>query len=137
MKLKIGLFSIALCSLFLVSCNPSSSNTDGTTNGGTDTPPVIDTKGDEFHNHVYGDDWVYDDYYHYHECECHAKKDVALHTWDDGVVTKEATKTEDGSKTFTCTVCGKTKIEVIPKTGTITNGGELPDTGEEWGDPHK
>ena len=36
------------------------------------------------------------------------------HTWDDGVVTKEATTTETGIKTYTCTVCGETKTEIIP-----------------------
>ena len=37
------------------------------------------------------------------------------HKWDNGVVTKEATEEEEGVKTYTCTVCGKTKTEVIPK----------------------
>ena len=33
------------------------------------------------------------------------------HTWGRGIITKEATAEEDGEKTFTCEVCGKTKIE--------------------------
>ena len=37
------------------------------------------------------------------------------HTWDAGIVTKEATETEEGEKTYTCTVCDKTKKEAIPK----------------------
>lgn len=36
------------------------------------------------------------------------------HKWDDGKITKEATPTEDGVKTFTCTACGETKTEVVP-----------------------
>lgn len=36
------------------------------------------------------------------------------HTWDEGVVTKEATTTETGIKTYTCTVCGEIKTEIIP-----------------------
>ena len=36
------------------------------------------------------------------------------HEWDDGVVTKEATTTETGIITYTCTVCGDTKTEEIP-----------------------
>ena len=36
------------------------------------------------------------------------------HSWDEGVVTKEATETENGIKTFTCTVCDATKTEEIP-----------------------
>lgn len=37
------------------------------------------------------------------------------HTWDNGVITKEATCKEEGSKTYTCSICGDTKTEVIPK----------------------
>ena len=38
------------------------------------------------------------------------------HSWDKGVATKEATCKETGIMTYTCTVCGETKTEVIPKT---------------------
>ena len=38
---------------------------------------------------------------------------VKGHTWNAGVVTKEPTETEDGEKTYTCTVCGETKTEVV------------------------
>ena len=37
------------------------------------------------------------------------------HTWNNGEITKPATVTEEGVKTFTCTVCGNTKTESIPK----------------------
>ncbi len=37
------------------------------------------------------------------------------HSWDSGVVTKEATTQEEGIKTYTCTVCSETKTESIPK----------------------
>ena len=37
------------------------------------------------------------------------------HSFDDGVVTKEPTKGEDGVKTYTCKICNFTKTEVIPK----------------------
>ena len=36
------------------------------------------------------------------------------HTWNDGVVQKEATTTAVGEKLYTCTVCGATKTEEIP-----------------------
>ncbi|MGN1167060.1 MAG: glycoside hydrolase family 2 TIM barrel-domain containing protein, partial [Lachnospiraceae bacterium] len=36
------------------------------------------------------------------------------HSYDAGVVTKEPTETEEGVKTYTCTVCGDTKTEAIP-----------------------
>ncbi|MCD7837940.1 MAG: fibronectin type III domain-containing protein, partial [Clostridiales bacterium] len=39
------------------------------------------------------------------------------HVWDEGTVTTEATCTEDGVMTYTCTVCGETKTEAIPATG--------------------
>ena len=41
--------------------------------------------------------------------------DAVGHNWDNGKVTKEATKTAEGIKTYTCTVCGKTKTQSIPK----------------------
>lgn len=44
------------------------------------------------------------------------------HTWDAGVVTKKATATTDGVKTYTCSVCGETKTERIAKTGENTSG---------------
>jgi hypothetical protein len=37
------------------------------------------------------------------------------HTWDGGEVTKEPTTEETGEKTFTCTVCGHTRTEELPK----------------------
>ena len=36
------------------------------------------------------------------------------HRWDEGVITKPATRTEEGEKTFTCTVCRTTRTETIP-----------------------
>ena len=37
------------------------------------------------------------------------------HNWDDGVVTKKATTTATGTKTFTCEACKETRTETIPK----------------------
>ncbi len=39
----------------------------------------------------------------------------ANHTWNAGVVTKAATESAEGVKTYTCSVCGGTKTEKIPK----------------------
>ena len=39
------------------------------------------------------------------------------HKWDEGVVTKKATCTEAGEKTYTCTVCNATRTEKIEATG--------------------
>jgi hypothetical protein len=40
----------------------------------------------------------------------------SLHKWNDGAVTKEATATKDGEKTFTCSKCKGTTTEAIPAT---------------------
>ena len=39
------------------------------------------------------------------------------HVWNGGEVTKEATCTEDGVRTFTCKGCGETRTEVIASEG--------------------
>ena len=39
------------------------------------------------------------------------------HNWDSGKITKAATCTEAGVKTYTCTRCQKTKTEEIKATG--------------------
>ena len=39
---------------------------------------------------------------------------VCKHTWDSSEVTNPATHTTEGTKTYTCTSCGKTKTESIP-----------------------
>lgn len=44
-----------------------------------------------------------------------------LHTWDHGVVSKEATANSAGEIVYTCTLCGETKTVQIPATGDNTN----------------
>ena len=41
--------------------------------------------------------------------------ECTTHKWDGGQVTKSATCTSTGVKTYTCTVCGETKTETIAK----------------------
>ena len=41
------------------------------------------------------------------------------HDWDRGTVTKEATCTDPGEKTFTCSICKSIKKEEIPATGHV------------------
>lgn len=68
--------------------------------------------------HDYGEWTLLDDSQHQRICsrdESHVEKEA--HTWDNGVVTKEATDSEEGVKTYTCSVCKGTKTEVIPKFG--------------------
>ena len=62
------------------------------------------------------------------------------HQWDDGVITKEPTATEPGIKTYTCTVCNKTKTESIAKVhvhdytrlGEIVEGPYCETEGKRW-----
>ena len=42
------------------------------------------------------------------------------HAWDDGKITKEATETAEGTKTYSCKVCGVTRTETIPKKDAVT-----------------
>ena len=42
------------------------------------------------------------------------------HQWDNGVITKAATATQTGIKTYTCTVCKTTRTEVIKALGNDT-----------------
>lgn len=39
------------------------------------------------------------------------------HSWDNGKITKKATCTETGTKTYTCTVCGESYIETVAVLG--------------------
>ena len=41
------------------------------------------------------------------------------HNWNNGVITKQATKTEEGEIKYTCWECNKTKTETIPKLSAI------------------
>ena len=69
------------------------------------TPPTCTEKGYTTHTCSCGHSYV-DTY-----------TDALGHAWDGGKVTKPATATETGIKTFTCTRCSATKTETIPATG--------------------
>ena len=78
------------------------------------------------HKCEFSTDWSSDDASHWHACtgeECTLVADKADHAWDAGVITTKATQDADGVKTFTCSVCAKTKTESVPFTGF---------TREEW-----
>ena len=54
---------------------------------------------------------------HYKKClTCGEMIETADHTWNNGEITTEPTTTTEGVKTYTCTACGDTKTEVVPKT---------------------
>ncbi len=68
------------------------------------------------HTHSYGSDWKSDTTGHWKECACKDRAEENAHTQDAGTVTKEATKTEPGIKTYQCSVCGYVmKTEEIAK----------------------
>lgn len=66
------------------------------------------------HRHSYA--IKFDQNYHWEGCDCGATRNKTEHTWGEPEVTKAATCTEPGEKTFTC-VCGATKMKTIPATG--------------------
>ena len=75
-----------------------------------------------------------------HTCSCgHSYVDTytdALgHAWDSGKVTKPATATEAGIKTFTCTRCSATKTETIPATGSVDVTQMFTDVEKNWAYP--
>ena len=56
------------------------------------------------------------------------------HQWDEGVITTAPTCSDAGVKTYTCTVCGETKTEVLDATGhTPVDVAEQPATCTEAG----
>ena len=68
------------------------------------------------HEHSWPNEWQKDENNHWKNCletSCGAV-DIHPHEWDKGTVTKEASTTEKGVKTYTCTVCGYQKTEEIP-----------------------
>ena len=88
----------------------------------TVTGPTCTAKGYTTHTCACGDSYV-DTYV-----------DALGHAWDNGKVTKPATETEDGVKTFTCTRCGETKTETIPATGVMDVTEMFTDVSHSWAD---
>ena len=74
------------------------------------TAPTCTAKGYTTHTCSCGDSYV-DTY-----------TDALGHAWDSGKVTKPATSTETGIKTYTCTRCGATKTVTIPVGGCPSAG---------------
>ena len=96
--------------------------------GGGDKPsstkPETGTSSSDVPTHQFEKTWSADENYHWHACTIagHSDtKDKAAHTWDAGVVTTPADYGKDGEKTFSCTVCGKTKVEKLPALQAQTN----------------
>ena len=71
---------------------------------------IIDKLG-----HDYSTERKYDETNHWNECACGWKNSIEPHSWNDGVITKEATVDEEGIKTYECSVCGATKEEIVAR----------------------
>ena len=71
-------------------------------------------KVEKLKEHSYGEWTKHDDKQHKHSCVC-GDTQYAAHTWDSGKVTEVPTHTKEGTKTYTCTVCGETKTEKVEK----------------------
>ncbi len=65
-------------------------------------------------DHIYGEWLPYTNELHQQTCVCGVLLTEA-HTWNDGEVITTATHLVEGSVTYTCTDCGATKVDVIPK----------------------
>ena len=73
-------------------------------------------------NHSYGN-WIdVDDNTHKHICSVCQKEETAAHKWDGGKTTTQPTCKDTGIKTYTCSECGGTKTEVLPKTNDHSYG---------------
>lgn len=69
------------------------------------------------HTHKPVAEWSKDANSHWHNCTANdgERLNKAAHTWNAGEITTPATMTQEGVKTYTCTVCSQTKTESIPK----------------------
>ncbi|NLO45362.1 MAG: hypothetical protein GX107_02535, partial [Clostridiales bacterium] len=82
------------------------------------TDNAVVTFGQEGCDHEWSD-WTPDDgaMTHSRECALCGATETSDCTFNAGVITTPATCTENGVKTFTCSVCGRTYTESVPSTG--------------------
>lgn len=88
----------------------------------------------EEHEHIYGDEWNYNEINHWKDCiECDEKAELDKHEYGEWKVTKEATEEEEGSRERECTVCGYNETEIIEKLTHIHTFGEWKsDETDHW-----
>jgi len=81
----------------------------------------------EAHEHIY-EQWITDVLNHASTCTVCGMKLEGPHSWDAGVVTKEATATEDGEMLYTCKVCQIQETKRIRKQASpvVNNNTEEP-----------
>lgn len=77
----------------------------------------------ENHTHAYDKEWLYNNDYHWKECICGAETMKVLHTWDDGRILKEPTAEAEGTRIYTCTICGaESEVSIPRKEGIVEKG---------------
>ncbi len=69
--------------------------------------------------HTFSTGWASNENDHWHPATCKHISEVsekAPHSYDEGVITTHPTETTTGVKTYTCSVCGGIKTEILPVT---------------------
>lgn len=72
------------------------------------------------HECEFSEEWTSDGSHHWHVCaneRCEEVADHGEHTWGEGTVTVKPTQEAEGTMTYVCSVCERTKNESIPFTG--------------------
>ena len=77
-------------------------------------------------NHSFGAWAKVDDNNHKRECAC-GEIETKSHNWGEGTITKPATHTEYGVRTYTCPDCNATKTEQVNKTPDHSHGAWVKD----------
>lgn len=67
--------------------------------------------------HIYSKNLTSDnDEDHFHICTvCNERVDISAHIYNGGVITVQPDETKEGVKVFTCSECGHTKTEAVPR----------------------
>jgi len=82
--------------------------------GGEEAKPEASTPMPESHTHSYGSWEYYNGSNHAHTCSSCRESEYEAHKWSNGVVTREATCSQEGQKTYSCSVCHAERSESIP-----------------------
>lgn len=77
------------------------------------------------HKHSFSSGWTSDAQNHWHVCTgCDEKDSVGAHEWELTQTINAPTCGAEGQGRYTCSVCGKTKVDVIAATGEHTYGAD-------------
>ena len=85
------------------------------------------------HTHKFATEWTSDETEHWHIAICgHTEvSDKEEHKWNEEII-KTATCTEVGEKKLVCSVCDRTKTEVVPATGHSFSAEWVSDATYHW-----